>query len=354
MIFRRNETEQSLKMIKLSCAYQKSPVLLSDINLEIKPSKLICLLGPNGSGKTTLLKTISGLIPPFEGDIIINGENLNRCTDQFRSRYFSTVFARSEGSNWLKVWEFIHTGRYPHTGWLGSLKSPDYHVIDHYVKECGVYHLLNKPMGELSDGERQRVHVTRALVQDPKLLLLDEPTAFLDLPSRIELLWMLRKLAHLTQKAMIVSTHELSLALQVADEIWVIDQGKLIQALPEELVINGVFGKIFSREEIIFDNTKGTFDFQHHWKIQFKVEGPELLKYWTEHFLRRLECQPVDEAEMIIETVLSGDKVIWELSDKTKNEMASFYKLSDLENHIKSNFLGTSDGNIESRQARIL
>lgn len=199
--------------------------LVSNVNVRLPLGKIACLLGPNGAGKSTLLRTLAGLLPPKAGQIAVVGKPIAKYSpaELARKRAFSSSF-RGEPLE-MTVWESTALGRHPHTNWAGRLQAPDKRAVMNALNIVGLFDLRERRLASLSDGERQKATVARALAQGPSLLLLDEPTAFLDALRREELLFLLRRLAEAKKWACVVTTHELDLALKYADEAWLLPTG---------------------------------------------------------------------------------------------------------------------------------
>lgn len=259
------------------------------IDLSMDSGELICLLGPNGVGKTTLLRTMASIQPSLSGEISILNENLFTVGKKKLSKLLSIVLTDRIGYGNLTAYELISLGRTPYTGWFGELKPEDAAKINWAIENTGIQHLASKSIHELSDGERQKVMIARALAQDTPVILLDEPTAHLDLPNRIDIIRLLRKLARETQKAIIMSTHELDLALQAADKIWLMAMENTTYAgSPEDLVLNDVFGKAFTKEGIEFDKSHGVFKVVEPHSAEIAISGDEVGMFWTKRALERM------------------------------------------------------------------
>lgn len=259
------------------------------LNLRLRPGSLVCLLGSNGAGKSTLMRTLSGLQPALTGEIMIDGRPLGSLKPAELAQKLSLVLTdRVEAGN-LTAREVVALGRTPYTGWLGSLTKDDHFKIAQSIEQTGIAPLLARPMHQLSDGERQKVMLARALAQDTPLILLDEPTAHLDLPNRVEMMRLLHMLAHATRKAILLSTHELDLALQTADELWLMHpDGTIMTGLPEDLVLNGAFEATFARSGFSFDRATGTFIIhQPVDNAQIYLEGAEKSLFWARRALQR-------------------------------------------------------------------
>lgn len=233
-----------LSSISLSIGYHQP--LASSLNLQLRPAELVCLIGPNGAGKSTLLRTLAGMQSPLKGSVKIDEVDLHSMPALELAKQLAIVLTgRIEAGN-LSAYALVTLGRHPYTDWRGTLTPRDEEAVQHAMRLTGSDVLASRPIHELSDGERQRVMIARALAQEPKILLLDEPTAFLDLPRRVDLLQLLKRLSRETQCAILLSTHDLDLALRIADKLWLLSShGELHIGLPEELALNGSLARIF-------------------------------------------------------------------------------------------------------------
>jgi iron complex transport system ATP-binding protein len=210
--------------------------LASNINANLDYGQLICLVGVNGVGKSTLLKTISGFIPPVSGNIWISDEskeNRSSITDLReveKSKLLGVVLTRNEDNELLSVYDVVSLGRTPYTGIWGSLSEHDKVIVDDAIKLVGIESLRDRFINELSDGERQKVMIAKALSQETSAIILDEPSAFLDYPSKEELMRLLVKLAHEEHKAILLSSHDLDIIRRFADGYWIMEKqsGKVV------------------------------------------------------------------------------------------------------------------------------
>jgi iron complex transport system ATP-binding protein len=273
----------------LTVGYRRDAPLFSNISLSLEPGQLVCLMGPNGTGKSTLIRTLAGLQPKLEGELSNHDE-----------KHLAVVLTDKVNASHMTAGELITYGRYPHIGWDIALSDADRNVIRNVIEQVRVQHLINKRLYELSDGQLQMVMIARALVQDTAVLLLDEPTAHLDLNNRLEIMNLLRELAHRHNKAILVATHELDLALQTADLIWLATSGGIHVGIPEDLVLDGSFDEVFQLKG--FDLKTGRV--QHHvfrdQSIQVVGEGHALL--WTKNALERsgFSVGPAGTTKLII------------------------------------------------------
>lgn len=263
--------------------------IASHLDLQLTPGSLVCLLGSNGAGKSTLMRTLSGLQPALTGEITIDNRPLDDLKPAELAQKLSLVLTDRIDAGNLTAREVVALGRTPYTGWLGTLTKDDHSQIAHSIEQTGITPLLDRHMHQLSDGERQKVMLARALAQDTPLILLDEPTAHLDLPNRVEMMRLLHTLARDMHKAILLSTHELDLALQTADELWLMHpDGKILAGLPEDLVLSGAFEATFARNGFSFDRTTGTFIIhQPADNAQICLEGAAKPLFWVKRALER-------------------------------------------------------------------
>lgn len=263
--------------------------VLSGLNLDLRPGELVCLLGPNGAGKSTLLRTLAGLQAPLEGRLIVDGGDFAALSPEAWARKTAIVLTeRIEGGN-LTVQALAALGRHPHTGWSGRLGEADRAAVRKAMEEAGAWDLRDRIFDELSDGEKQRVMLARALAQEPALLLLDEPTAFLDLPRRVETMRLLRGLARDRGRAVLMSTHDLDLAMRAADRLWLASPGGPVRTgLPEDLALSGALGGVFDQGDVVFDAATGQFRIHGHPSRTAILTGDPLLIFWTGRALERL------------------------------------------------------------------
>lgn len=259
------------------------------LDCSLRGGEFVCLLGPNGAGKSTLIRTLAGMQPPLAGTVQLSGRALSEIAPRERARAVSVVLTETMPSGMMDAYSLVSLGRHPYSGWLGGLSEHDRERIEWALGAVGAIPLANRQIAELSDGERQKVSIARALAQEAKLMLLDEPTAFLDLPRRVELMSILRNLAHRENLALLLSTHDLDLALRFADRLWLITpEGTLIQGAPETLALNGQFAKVFASENLDWDAMSGSFRTHPVACLDVRLEGDGLERVWTQRALERL------------------------------------------------------------------
>lgn len=288
---------------RLSIGYQGHTVA-KDLNLKLPKGRLVCLLGPNGAGKSTLIRTLCGMQEPLHGRVLLTGVDIHSISSGDLARMLSVVLTDRIQTGLLSAYELVSLGRYPHTGWSGRLTEQDHQVIRRSIEAAGVQDLAPRPVDELSDGERQKVLMARALAQEPQLLVLDEVTAFLDLPRRVDIMRTLRGLAHDNGATILLSTHDLDLAIRTADELWLLEKGGELHAgAPEDLILDGRFAQAFRSEGIEFNSFDGHFELRAQNKGRIAVEGEGLPLLWTRRALARAGYEVDDGAALRVRAI---------------------------------------------------
>ncbi|WP_455169901.1 ABC transporter ATP-binding protein [Aegicerativicinus sediminis] len=256
------ENNSILQAYELSVGYKDGKqinTIAEDINFSLQKGELIGLVGANGIGKSTLLRTISGLQPPLKGNISLEGKPFNLYDTSEFAQLLSVVLTESLLSKNLTVFELVALGRHPYTNWLGQLNLTDVEKTKEAIKLTQIEHLANKKCYKLSDGQLQKVLIARALAQDTKLIVLDEPTTHLDLFHKVTILKLLKSISHSTNKSVLFSTHEIDLAIQVCDKILVMKNEKSWFDTPCNLIESGVFDDLFPKGLLEFDGSTGNF-----------------------------------------------------------------------------------------------
>ena len=225
----------NITLEQLSVGYKGFPPVVSNINVEIKSGELTCLIGSNGIGKSTLLKTLTGFLPKLSGRLLLDGRDINILSQRERAKYISIVLTYKSDVQNLSVTEMVGMGRMPYTGFWGKLNTSDQTIVAEAIEMVGIEHLKNRMIQTRSDGERQKVMIAKALAQQTPVILLDEPTSFLDFPSKVEMLQLLHRLAKETNKVVFLSTHDLELALRIADRLVELNKNGL-QVVPAQQV----------------------------------------------------------------------------------------------------------------------
>ena len=249
-------------------------VVAGHINAGINSGELTCLLGANGIGKSTLLRTLSAFQPKLSGEIFIQGKEIEQYKDKELSMAISVVLTEKCEVRNMTVTELVGLGRTPYTGFWGTLDEDDKRIVERSISLVKIEKLADRMVHTLSDGERQKVMIAKALAQETPIIFLDEPTAFLDFPSKVEMMQLLHRLSRQTNKTIFLSTHDLELALQIADKIWLMDKmNGVIIGTPEDLSLNGSLSTFFAHKGIIFDIETGLFRVDNEYITKLRLIG---------------------------------------------------------------------------------
>ncbi|MDZ8089972.1 MAG: ABC transporter ATP-binding protein [Nostoc sp. DedQUE12b] len=313
----------------------------SDISVSLQAGELVCLLGPNGAGKSTLLRSLAGMQPPIAGEVRLLGDNVYNLASQDLAKRLSLVLTEKVDVGMLSAYTLVSLGRHPYTDWWGNLTPEDEAIVHWAIKSVGALHLASRQVSELSDGERQKIMIARALAQSPLVMLLDEPTAFLDLPRRVEIMQLLRHLARETNQAILLSTHDLDLALRLADKVWLLaNNGILHIGAPEDLVLSGAFADTFKSEGVEFDIASGEFNLHTFHKGEINLIGGEgIAVVWTIRALQRVGfrvkqgksfsvIQDFAPTQISVEVISNSEQFLWRITkSKTVSTHHSMYEL---------------------------
>ena len=278
----------SIQLSDVTTGYRGKPVT-RDINAYLQAGELTCLLGPNGAGKSTLLKTLSAFIPPLSGEITIEGVNIRKISASMLARSIAVVLTRRPATMNMTVEELVSIGRSPYTSFFGGLHENDREVVDKSIRLVGIDDLRTRNVNTLSDGERQKALIAKALAQQTRIIFLDEPTAFLDYPSKVEIMQLLYTIAREENKTVFMSTHDLELALQIADKIWLLDKERGLNiGIPEDLAYAGLLGDYFQRGGLKFNYTTGLFEIDNEQKGSVCLKGSGRLFNMVKKALKRM------------------------------------------------------------------
>lgn len=249
-----------LKTINLSVGYQKKPVV-EHIDLNIYPGQMVALLGANGAGKSTLLKTVANLLKPIQGEIYIKGKPLGSISAQSLSKILAVVLTERLNVGFLTAFEVVAMGRYPHTGFLGKLSDNDKEKVWKCLKTVNAESLSGRYLNELSDGEKQKVLLARALAQEPELIILDEPTSHLDIRHKMEIMNILKQLSREQGIAVLFSLHETDLALKNCDIAVLIKKDRVVyNGAPEAMETKNVIADLYGIEQKGYDASFGMIE----------------------------------------------------------------------------------------------
>ncbi len=258
-----NQNIKILQTKDLSIGYQTKKgklVLTNNLNLSLIEGELVCLMGKNGIGKSTLLRTLTKVQDELSGKILIKNKVLQHYKPEELAKTISVVLTERIPQNNLTVYELIALGRQPYTNWIGTLSKADKAQINFAIKQTGLEDLIDKRCDELSDGQMQRVMICRALSQNTDIIILDEPTAHLDIQHKIEMFKLLESLAHNLQKTILISTHEIQFGIQMADKLWLMTDKGILQGTPKYLIENDQINDLFDTNYVHFDKDSMQFE----------------------------------------------------------------------------------------------
>ena len=315
----------------LSIGYRtgkQEKIVHEHLNFQLHAGELTCLLGANGTGKSTLLRTLSASQPALSGKLDIMGKPLTEYTEKERSRTIGVVLTDKTFAGGLSVYELVGLGRQPHTGFFGRLNKEDKRIIEEAMEHVGIAHKAHSYTAELSDGERQKAMIAKALVQECPLILLDEPTAFLDVVSRIEIMHLLHRLAVEQQKAILLSTHDIEQALVLSDKLWLLSKEHGLQTgVTEDIILNHQMENLFDKKDIRFDYDHGVYYplANGQKKIAVSSEDKTLL-HWAINALNRHGYQCVSNDCDVRLVAVSPYELVYTYHRKTK----TFHSFEDL------------------------
>jgi len=282
-----NRISSILNLEDLWLGYAPGAYLVKHATDEIRSGEMIALAGRNGTGKSTLLRTIAGIQKPVKGNVQLQNRPLSSYSPRDFATHISFVGTGISLVEKLTVFEMVALGRHPYTNWWGKIMEKDRHKIHQSIRFVGMEDFTEARVHRLSDGERQRVMIAMALAQDTRIMILDEPTAFLDIPNRIGILEVLNKLKS-QGRTVIFSTHEFDNIFSYADKVWVIHNEQLLVGAPEDLGIQGTYEHIFSDSGVTFDRDNLRFLRRGSLDRRLELSGEQgMVSYWTRRALER-------------------------------------------------------------------
>ena len=322
-----------LSLVDASVGYHyrnEEKLLLDKVNIKVKTGELVGLIGRNGTGKSTLLRSIVRLQEFLRGAAFIQDHKIRNIHPNEFAKILAFVSSGLEYTETMTVREMVSLGRFPYTNWIGKLLVSDIEIIDEAIERVGIEHLAFKKLAAISDGERQKAMIARTLAQNTSIIVLDEPTAFLDLPSRYDIIGLLFELTR-KGKTVIYSTHDLNIAIRFSDKIWLIDEKTIHDGSPEDLILDRTIAGIFDSDKIHLNLMTGDFEFRKKTmkKICLACENPHLA-YWTGQALQRSGFELVNgNSDLPIVTAdLADGRMTWEI--RYKNESMSANCIYDL------------------------
>jgi iron complex transport system ATP-binding protein len=325
----------SISVRDVELGYSPSNPLLPKFSVDAHLGELIALVGRNGIGKSTLLRSIIGLQQPLSGDILVEGKKSTALVRKQRARALSFVPAEPVRVANLFVRDFVAVGRFPHLSWSRALSPLDWEMVDYALTLVGIDHLAHRDITTVSDGERQRAMIAFALAQDTRIIVLDEPTAFLDLPNKFEMVRLLSHLAHTKGKTIVYSTHDLQGAIHESDIIWMMLQSGLVPGAPEDLALSNNFQDLLSDTQVVFDAESGLFRNYRQPSKSIVLEGNGNVRLWTARMLERIGfcTENVEQANLKV-TCITEDIPCWMVTE-SENLVFKSNSLRDLADKLR-------------------
>ncbi len=299
----KQETTPILSVEDLTIGYRNgrkpTTVIHSGLQLSLYRGELTTLLGANGVGKSTLLRTLAGVQPPLSGLVTLDGKPITSYNATQLSRQIALVLTDKTVSGGLTVHQLVALGRHSYTRFFGTLSSRDNEIVAAALNDVGIAHKAQHYLAELSDGERQKAMIAKAIAQESPLIVLDEPTAFLDVASRLDIFVLLRRLAAQHNKAVLLSTHDVEQAIQLSDKLLLLsDTEGMLSGTTEDKVLDGSVARLFDTSTVAFHPLSGTFRAHIHSPHTLPVHANDELYFWSANALQRchIEAIPYDEA----------------------------------------------------------
>ena len=325
-----------LKSLRTGFSSGGSEIIITNgINVSVREGELVAIIGKNGSGKSTLLRTIAGLQAPLSGKIFHKGKELQDHSRMDLARKVSYISTEQVRVSNMNVYDLVSIGRYPYTNWAGKIDSENHDIILEAIERSGMTHMITRMVGELSDGERQRAMIARVIAQNTELMVMDEPTAFLDIGSKFEILHLLHGLTRYNGRSVVFSTHDLHLAMDHADKIWLLKDSGIVEGAPEDMMLQGEFEHIFDSAAVKYNAEHGTFIFSGSPKKYVYLAGEGVMRGWTEKALTRSGFGLSEDKSMTYIDVPSGDNKCWNVvSSNVEYQFSSLYDLIRFMNTI--------------------
>lgn len=310
-------------------------ILYSNLNFELYSGELTCLLGANGTGKSTLLKTVNSSLAPLSGDVLLFGKSIRTYSENELSRNIGLVLTEKINAGGLLVKEIVGLGRYPYTGFWGKNSQHDDNIIQESMVAVGISHKSDSYISELSDGERQKAMIAKALAQECPIILLDEPTAFLDATSRIEIMSLLQRLAKEQKKAILMSTHDIELASSMADRLWLLsDEIGMKCGITEDIILSNDINTYLGQDNIQFDTDLGSFVSLKEYTRFIKVTTENRTLKWVKNILNRhnyaIASNNTPQSQIIYEIEIRSPKdlIVKDIPNEQEYKLTSFEELS--------------------------
>jgi iron complex transport system ATP-binding protein len=327
-----NSREKILSFKSLLIGYRSGRsrnILLPPLNAFALKGELIAVIGQNGIGKSTLLRTITGLQEAMGGVVYLKEKVLEEYPRYNLAQNIGYISTEPVRVSNMKVHDLVSLGRYPHTNWMGKFGVSDHKIVSDAIEKVGLQHLTERYINELSDGERQRAMIARVLAQDTDIMVMDEPTAFLDIRSKYEIVHLLHDLSKNKGKTIIFSTHDLLTAISESDKIWLTHKDSFVEGAPEDLILNGAFDMLFDDSSVNFSASDGSFTFKREMRGKVFVAAEGIEKYWTGKAANRAGFEiSNDPAGVRFKISTRNDHKRWIVSsDSATLEFESIYEL---------------------------
>lgn len=303
----------------LEIGYRRKRVftVMKNLSLQARRGELVALIGRNGTGKSTLLRTLVGLQPALAGEVMLDGRSLHDTGSSQLPRIVSFVSTEPVAVRNIRVRDVVSLGRFPYTNWIGTQTAADSMAVTAALEATGISGLEERSIDSISDGEKQRTLIARSLAQDTGLLVMDEPTAFLDLPSRYGIVSLLRRLTREKGKCVIYSTHDLDTAINEADRIWLMTGDGVSEGAPEDLMLTGSLARAFESPLLSFSVNDGTFSFVRGRQNTIALEGRGKAAKLTTRALARCGYTIDPDAPSLISICEKGPVTEWKVTDGT-------------------------------------
>ncbi len=321
---------------------RKKSVVMSNLSVTARRGELVAVIGRNGTGKSTLLRTITGLLPALGGTVTIDGLTLRETGHTRLPRMVSFVSTEPLMVRNIRVRDVVALGRFPYTNWIGTLTGDDEMAVKAAMEATGVAGLAERTIDSISDGERQRTLIARSLAQDTGLMTMDEPTAFLDLPSRYSIVSLLRHLTREKGKCVIYSTHDLDTAISEADKIWLMTGGTVYEGAPEDLLLKDVMTQAFGTASLTFSRSEGTFRLLRPAGPAVTLEGEGVTGRLTARALARCGFKIDDRAGITVRIAEEGEQITW-MVEKTGKQEERYTSLYDLAAALQRYYLSAAN-----------